>query len=70
MVSGSYVASEYNFLTHYGRADISLKYILNAYTWKKLYEFQFIFHWSLFLRAALTIFRRKCIDTYMRQRVI
>ena len=46
-------------LTHWGQdkmAAISQTTSLNAFSWMKMYEFQLKFHWSLLLRAQLTIF--------------
>ena len=46
-------------LTHWGRdkmAAILQKTFSNAFSWIKMYEFQFKFHLSLLLRVQLTIF--------------
>ena len=48
------------FLTHWGRHKmdaISQTTFSTAFSWKKMFEFQLIFHWSLFLRVQLTIFQ-------------
>ena len=45
-------------LTHWGRDKldaISQTTFSNAFSWMKLFEYQLKFHWSLFLRAQLTI---------------
>ena len=47
-------------LTHWGRdkmAAIFQTTFSNAFSWMKIYEFQLMFHWSLFLRVELTIFQ-------------
>ena len=47
------------FLTHWGGDKMAAIFeitIWNAFSWMKMYEFQLIFHWSLFLRVQLTIF--------------
>ena len=49
-----------HWLTHWGRdkmAAISQTTLSNAFSWMKLLEFRLKFHWSLFLRAQLTIFQ-------------
>ena len=46
-------------LTHWGpdkMADIFQTTFSNAFSWMKMYEFRFRFHWSLFLRVQLTIY--------------
>ena len=46
-------------LTHWGQdkmAAVSQTMFSNAFSWMKMYEFHFKFHWSLFLRLQLTIF--------------
>ena len=51
----------YSFqLTHWGRdkmAAIFQTTFSNAFYWMKIYEFRLKFHWSLFLRVQLTIFK-------------
>ena len=45
-------------LTHWGRdkmAAISQTTLSNAFSWMKMLEFRYKFHWGLFLRAQLTI---------------
>ena len=47
-------------LTHWGRDKmdaISQTTCSSAFSWMKMFEFQLIFHWSLFLRVQLTIFQ-------------
>ena len=47
-------------LTHWGRdkmAAISQTTLSNAFSWMKMFEFRLKFHWSLFLRVQLTIFK-------------
>ena len=47
-------------LTHWGRDKmdaISQTTFWIAFSWRKIFEFQFKFHWSLFLRVQLTIFQ-------------
>ena len=47
--------------THWGRdemATISQTTFSNAFSWMKIYEFCWRFHWNLFLRFELTIFQR------------
>ena len=47
-------------LTHWGRdkmATIFQTTLLNAFSWMKMYQFRFRFHWDLFLRVQLTIFQ-------------
>ena len=47
-------------LTHWGRdkmAAISQTTLSNAFSWMKILEFRWKFHWSLFLRVLLTIFQ-------------
>ena len=47
-------------LTHWGRdkrAAISQMTLSNTFSWMKMLEFRFEFHWSLFLRVKLTIFQ-------------
>ena len=47
-------------LTHWGRdkmAAISQTILSIAFSWMKMLEFRLNFHWSLFLRVHLTIFR-------------
>ena len=47
-------------LTHWGRdkmAAVSQTTISNAFSWMKIYTFRLRFHWSLFERVQLTIFR-------------
>ena len=47
-------------LTHWGRdkMDAILQTTFStAFSWMKMFEFQLIFHWSLFLRVQLTIFQ-------------
>ena len=49
-------------LTHWGldkMADISQTTFSNAFSWIEIYQFRFIFHWSLFLRVELTIFQHR-----------
>ena len=46
--------------THWGRdkmVAISQTTFSNAFSWMKMFEFQLIFHWSLFPRVQLTIFQ-------------
>ena len=48
------------FLTHWGRekmAAVSQTTLSKAFSWMKILEFRFKFHWSLFLRVQLTIFQ-------------
>ena len=48
------------FLSQCGRekmATILLTTFSSAFSWMKMYEFWFKFHWSLFLRVLLTIFQ-------------
>ena len=48
------------FLTHWDRDEIdaiSQTTFSNAFSWMKMNEFRVGFHWSLFLRFELTIFR-------------
>ena len=47
-------------LTHWGRdkmAAVSQTMFSNIFSWMKMYEFRLKFHWSLFLRFQLTIFK-------------
>ena len=47
-------------LTHWGRDKmdaISQTTFSNAFSWMKMHEFRWRFHWSLFLRFELTIFQ-------------
>ena len=47
-------------LTHWGRDTmdaISQTTFANAFSWMKMFKFLLKFHWSLFLRAQLTIFQ-------------
>ena len=47
-------------LTHWGRdkmAAVSQTTFSYAFSWMKMLEFRFRFHWSLFLRVQLTIFQ-------------
>ena len=47
-------------LTHWGRdkmAVVSQTTLSNAFSWMKMLEFRWRFHWSLFLRVQLTIFQ-------------
>ena len=47
-------------LTHWGRDKmdaISQTTFSNQFSWMKMYEYRFKFHWSLFLRVQLTIFQ-------------
>ena len=47
-------------LTHWGRDKMvafSQTTLSNAFYWMKILEFRLKFHWSLFLRVLLTIFR-------------
>ena len=47
-------------LTHWGRDEIDAilqTTFSNAFSWMKMFEFRLNFHWSLFLRAQLTIFQ-------------
>ena len=47
-------------LTHWGpdkMAAISQTTISNAFSWMKMLEIWYKFHWSLFLRVQLTIFQ-------------
>ena len=47
-------------LTHWGRDKmdaISQTTFWSAFSWMKMFEFRFKFHWSLFLRVQLTIFQ-------------
>ena len=49
-----------NVLTHWGRdkmAAISQTTHSNPFSWMKIFEFRFKFHWSLFLGFQLTIFQ-------------
>ena len=46
------------YSTHWGRDKmdaISQTTICSAFSWMKMFKFQFQFHWSLFLRVQLTI---------------
>ena len=48
------------FLTRWGRhktGAISQTTFSNAFPWKKMFEFQLNFHWMLFPRVQLTMFR-------------
>ena len=50
----------FSVLTHWGRDEmnnISQTTLSNAFSWMKILEFQIKFHWSLFLKALLTIFQ-------------
>ena len=50
----------YACLTHWGRdkmAAVSQTTFSNAFSWMKMLEFRFKFHWSLFLRVQLTTFQ-------------
>ena len=52
-------------LTHWGgdkMAGISQTTLSNAFSWMKMLEFRFIFHWSLFLRVQLTIFHPALVE--------
>ena len=47
-------------LTHWGRDQmdaISQTTFLSAFSWMKMFEFRFKFHWSVFLMVQLTIFQ-------------
>ena len=47
-------------LTHWGQDKMDAIFqttFSNGYSWMKMYEFRFKFHWSLFLRFQLTIFQ-------------
>ena len=47
-------------LTHWGREKMAANLqtaLSNTFSWMKLFEFRFKFHWSLFLRVQLTIFQ-------------
>ena len=47
-------------LTHWCRdkmAVVSQTTLSNAFSWMKMFEFRWRFHWSLFLRVQLTIFQ-------------
>ena len=47
------------YLTHWGRDKmdaISQTTLSSAFSWMKMLEFQLRYHWSLFLKAKLTIF--------------
>ena len=47
-------------LTHWGRDKMVAIFqttFLKAFSWMKMYKFRLRFHWSLFLRAQLTIFQ-------------
>ena len=47
-------------LTHWGRDNMAAIFqttFSNAFSWMKLYELRFRFHWSLFPRVQLTIFQ-------------
>ena len=49
-----------SFLTHWGRDKmdaISQTTFWSAFSWMKMFELRLKFHWSLFLRVQLTIFR-------------
>ena len=57
---GWYMVFNQSTLTHWGRdrmAAISQTTFSIAFSWMKMYEFQLSFHWSLFLRVQLTIFK-------------
>ena len=48
------------YITHWGRDKmdaISQTTFWSAFCWTKMFEFRLEFHWSLFLRAQLTIFQ-------------
>ena len=50
-------------LTHWGRGKMAAVFqttFSNAFSWMKMIEFRFKFHWSLFLRVQLTIFQHWC----------
>ena len=50
----------FRFLTHWGRDKmdaISQTTFSSAFSWMKIFEFRWKFHWSLFLRVQLTIFQ-------------
>ena len=54
----SWWCQEFYLLTHWGRDEIdaiSQTTLSNAFSWMKMLEFWFNFHWSLFLRVQLTI---------------
>ena len=56
----SIIPATRQWLTHWGRdkmAAISQTTLSNSFSWVKMYEFRFQFHWSLFLRVQLTIFQ-------------
>ena len=49
-------------LTHWGRDKMAVIFqttFSNAFSWMKMYELPFRFHWSLFLRVQLTIFQHR-----------
>ena len=62
--------SEYIYNCNWGQekiAAISHTTFSNAFSWMKMYEYHFRFHWSLFLRFELTIFQhwlRWCHDAW------
>ena len=56
----AYDLLQLNFLLYWDRvkmAPISQPTFLNAFSWMKMYEFLFKFHWGLFLRVRITIFQ-------------
>ena len=58
--SKDYNRNTQSYLTHWGQdkmAAILQPTLSNAFSCKKMYEFRLQFHWGLFLRAHLTIFR-------------
>ena len=54
-------------LTHWGRemAAVSQTTHLNAFSWMKMLEFRFRFHWSLSLRVQLKIIRTFILSVYL-----
>ena len=49
-----------NALTHWGRDKMDAIFqttFSNEFSWMKMYEFRFPFHWSLFLGVQITIFQ-------------
>ena len=60
VVSVQFIHPYSSWLTHWGRDKMDAIFqttISNIFCWMKMCEFQLEFHWSLFLRAQLTIFQ-------------
>ena len=50
--------------------DVISQTFSNVFSWMKIHQFRFIFHWSLFLRVELTIFKHWYLAPTRRQAII